>query len=235
MILLITVDFTNIKKIIMEIVPLALTMMPLKTIFWLQIMENIIVKVVDVLLLLIFITKTGPSCHNLTCAGGELKIKIGNIWYDCDSDNQLITVTGGGVYKCPSSISASCASAPSYSSWITFNSISPTKGKAGTTVKISVTGLSSTQVVNVGFGKDFSCSNSSFEFTEESSDLSISCKLQKNANAFSPLKSTSVDVYVTDVYGRTTTGLASFTISDSTRLASISLFMLASIALLVLG
>jgi hypothetical protein len=46
-----------------------------------------------------------PSCHNMTCVNGVLKIRIAESWFDCLQPGQVIQVTGyTGSYICPANL-----------------------------------------------------------------------------------------------------------------------------------
>jgi len=172
----------------------------------------------------------GPSCHNLTCVNGVLKIKIGYEWYDCTSDDSQISITSGfeGAYLCPSDVGEACEAAPQDNTlWPAFLDISPKQGKVNDQITVSALNFGSSP--SLLFGNYHGC----VQDTVQVSGNSITCKLGIRDDAPRFRSSIVVDVIVQDAEGRTGSGVKAFTISAGTLAAPctalVMLFLLVAI------
>jgi len=160
---------------------------------------------------------TGPSCHNMTCVSGMLKIKIGLLWYNCSQPNQKIVTSGyNGYYLCPKDLAYFCNSVPNdNSTWPSFLGVVPQKGKLGDVVTITVNGTSTPNLV-VYFGIDHGCSQSRLQITFNTDGTAVlKCTLGANSQAFTLHGDNLVDIVVIDDQGRTAAGLQQFTLSNA--------------------
>jgi len=162
---------------------------------------------------------TGPSCQNMTCVNGMLKIRVGLSWYNCTQPGQMISITGyNGYYLCPKDLAYFCNSVPNdNSTWPSFVSVSPQIGKLGDVVVITASGLTSSNLV-VYIGADHGCSQTRMQVTFSQGIATIMCTVGANYQAFTLHGNNLVDVVIVDDQARTATGLQQFTLSGASSL-----------------
>jgi len=173
----------------------------------------------------------GGSCHNFTCVGNtnQMKIEIGEVWYDCDTDGQQLEVQGL-TFICPTPADRFCGQVSHYDDWtIKFVSITPTKGAIGSTITIQGKDFGTAPRVTLGI--DYGCYDPSVQIINDT----IVCQIGVKAKPSSVLREdTKVDVTIHDSVGRSDTGFSAFTLSAASHLLNTAYSFVVVVMLLVL-
>jgi len=177
----------------------------------------------------------GPSCHNMTCVQGVLMVKIQYAWYACEVAGQVINVTQGSSYTCPTPANKFCNEVPSYASWPTFTSVSPSRGRVGSSITLQASGFGTANISLIRLGDTHGCSEPTVNVTKNSDgSVTITCKIGELSTAGLIISATTVDVIISDNIGRTALGVKSFTLSKSSSLVVSYVLLVVAVVMVLL-